>query len=196
MKIIANIQAQLAWMFLFTGSDSLLREEARPDYASMLEGMEADELLALIEQAQCRLEMLHSQMDTAPIRLFVDKQYHIFLDGPDGEKLPFRPLVRAIFILFLKHPEGILFKERSQFQTELEEIYSIIAQNVAAEDRTRRVQRLMDLQCNAFSENTSVLNATLDRVLPRQQADVCKIQGYNGHPRRIPLSPLLVEWEV
>ena len=217
MEEFACIEAQVAWMILFSGSDRVLRDSAAPDYSGMLEGMEAAELLALIEQAQLRLDSLkqasafgreadmglhttlslsHLQADEAPVKLFFDKQYNIFLDGPDGERLPFRPLVRAIFILFLKHPEGILLKERDQFQSELEEIYGIIAQNVSPEDRRRRIRRLMDLQGNAFSENTSVLNATLDRVLPPHQADVCKIQGYNGHPRKISLSPLLVEWEV
>ena len=223
-------------MILFSGSERILRDSAGPDYGGMLEGMEAAELLALIEQAQRRLEKMgmgpvsdpalgagrdagvgtkrepesrrdasgglysawslsQIQADEPPVKLFVDSNYNIFLNGPGGERLPFRPLVRAIFILFLRHPEGILLKERDQFRTELEEIYAVIAHNVAAEDRNRRVRRLMDLQCNAFSENTSVLNATLDRILPPEQASECKIQGYNGHPRRIPLSPLMVEWE-
>ena len=103
-------------------------------------------------------------------------------------------MVRALFILFLKHPEGILLKERERFQEELAEIYAVVAPNVSSEDRKRRVSRLTDLRENAFSENLSVLNATLDRILPAPQAEDCKVQGYNGHPRRIPLSPLLVHW--
>ena len=126
--------------------------------------------------------------------LYIDKQYRIRLGSPHGTEIPFRPLVRALFVLFLKHPEGILLKDRGRFQEELAEIYAVVAPNVSSEDKMRRVSRLIDLRENAFSENLSVLNATLDRVLPVQQAGDCKVQGYNGHPRRIPLSPLLVHW--
>ena len=75
------------------------------------------------------------------------------------------------------------------------EIYEVIAPHVDAQDRRRRVRRLTDYEGNAFSENLSVLNATLDRILPPDQSQEFKVQGYNGHPRRIPLSPLKVHWD-
>ena len=197
---IAGIEAQLMWMLLFSGDTSLLREPAPADYAGMLEGMEASELLALVEEARRRLEEMgvtdgHAEANKDPVELFIDRNYAVRLGSHQGTLIPLRPLVRALFILFLKHPEGILPKDREHFREELEKIYEIIAPNVSSEDRRRRIGRLMDLQDNAFSENLSVLNATLDRALPLPHARYWKVQGYNGHPRRIPLSPLLVHWE-
>lgn len=194
MVRVAGIEAQLAWALLFSGGEALL-EEPRADYAGMLEGMEAAELLALVEAAQRRLQALKAESSGEAVQLNIDKSYRIRLGGPTGMEIPFRPLVRALFILFLRHPEGILLKERDRFRRELEEIYGVVAPNVSAEDRHRRIRRLTDLQDNAFSENVCVLNATLDRLLPPGKAAACRIQGQNGHPRKIPLSPLLVRWE-
>lgn len=197
-----GIEAQLVWGLLFSGEEGLLMEPVA-DYAGMLEGMAAAELLSLVREAKRRLKEMGQEQDTAisegrnepPVELYIDRQYHIRLGCPQGQEIPFRPLVRALFILFLKHPEGILLKERVNFREELEEIYEVIAPHVDTQDRLRRVRRLIDSEGNAFSENLSVLNATLDRILPLTQAQEFKVQGLNGHPRRVPLSPLKVHWE-
>ena len=116
------------------------------------------------------------------------------MNAPEGPEIPLRPLVKALFILFLKHPEGIRLKERDRYRGELEEIYGVIAPGVSQEDVRRRVQRLTDPEDNSFSEKASVLNARLDALLPPEIVNGYKIQGFNGHPRRIPLAELMVEW--
>lgn len=198
-----GIEAQLVWELLFFWEKELLKESSAPDYAGLLEGMEAAQLLSFVREARKRLKEMGVEQGDArskvscelAVELYIDEQYHIRLGSPHGQEIPFRPLVRALFILFLKHPEGILLKERIHFQEELDEIYEVIAPHVDAQDRRRRVRRLTDYEGNAFSENLSVLNATLDRILPPDQSQEFKVQGYNGHPRRIPLSPLKVHWD-
>ncbi len=194
----AGIEACLAWALLFSREDGLLREAPATDYAGMLEGMEAAELLALVKEAKRRLEKMGVQDETdtqAPVELYIDKHYRIRVGGPGGTQIPFRPLVCAVFILFLKHPEGILLKDRARFQKDLEDIYKVIAPHVDAEARRRRVRKLTNLEDNAFSESLSILNTTLERLMPVSQVHTLKVQGNNGHPRRIPLSPLRVHWE-
>ena len=184
------------------------------DYAGMLEGMEAQELLVLMEQVQERLQALGATSSgnrpetrgpgktdsivrnavVPPVKLYIDCRYAIRMNAPDGPEMPLRPLVKALFILFLKHPEGIRLKERERHQSELEEIYGTIAPGVSQEDVRRRVQRLVDPEDNSFSEKASVLNTRLEALLPPDMADGYKIQGFNGHPRRIPLAELMVEW--
>jgi len=199
MSEYAGIEAQLAWLLLFSAETGLLMESGTQDYAGMLEGMEAAELMALVKEAKRRLATMGEQneiAEQAPVEIYIDKNYRIRVVGPVAAQIPFRPLVRAIFILFLKHPEGILLKDRARFQKELEDIYKVIAPNVDAEDRQRRIRKLTDLEDNAFSENLWTLNTTLDRILPLSQVHHLKVQGDNGYPRRIPLSPLLVHWEL
>ena len=180
------------WQLLFSGNAGMLEEPNQVDYDGMLEQMEASELLALMEKVKSRLKALGEE---APVNLFIDKKFTIRVDDKNAPALPLRPLVKALFILFLRHPEGILLKEREQYRQEMEEIYSTISPNTAPEKVRARIGRLMDLQDNSFSEKASVLNARLEELMPAGSADEFKIQGYNGHPRRIPVSPLLIHWE-
>ena len=101
--------------------------------------------------------------------------------------------MKALFILFLRHPEGIRLKERARFESELADIYSVILPNTDPQYREKRIRRMMDLADNSFSEKTSVLNAKLEELFP-ETSEKYKIQGYNGHPRSIPLDPLMVVW--
>jgi len=192
------------WQLLSFGTDGVLKEPVA-DYDGMLERMEAAELLALMEKVQERLKVMGvsadaSEMmpesDAAPVELYIGRHYTIRTGASDGLVLPLRPLVKALLILFLRHPEGILLKERDRYRQELEEIYAVICPNTAIEVIRSRVGRLVNPQDNSFSEKASVLNARLDAFLPVGKAENYKIQGYNGHPRRIPLNPLFVHWEL
>ena len=203
MTIRGGIEAQLMWQLLYSGTGGVLEEPA-VDYGGMLERMEAEELLVLMAKVQERLKAIGVTADAtgamlgsdaaAPVELYIDRQYTIRMGASDGPALPLRPLVKALFILFLRHPEGILLKQRDRYRQELEEIYSVICPNTAIEDVRARVGRLVNLQDNSFSEKASVLNARLDELLPSGTAEDYKIQGYNGHPRRVPLNPLFIHW--
>ena len=198
-----SIEAQLMWQLLYSGSDGMLEEPAA-DYDGLLERMEAADLLALMEKVQERLRLMGVSASTSeamprpmtvePVELYIDRHYIIRMGAHDGPSLPLRPLVKALFILFLQHPEGILLKQRDRYRQELEAIYAVICPNSAIEDIRARVGRLVNLQDNSFSEKASVLNARLEELLPNGTAQDYKIQGYNGHPRRIPINPLSVHW--
>lgn len=237
-EVLAGSEGILADLAgLPTGMEGILEEPAGADYAGMLEGMEARELLALMELVQERLQALGAapsgkalgaapsgktlgaalsekaigaapsgktlaavpsekpSSHNAPTKLYITPTYTIRTNTPAGPEINLRPLVKALFILFLKHPEGIRLKERDRYRGELEEIYGIIAPGVSLEDVQKRVQRLVDPADNSFSEKASVLNARLEELLPKSIADGYKIQGLNGHPRRIPLAELAVEWQ-
>ena len=195
MMIRGNIEVQLMWQLLFPGVPGKLSEPP-VDYGDLLDGMEAAELMALMTKVQERLKNLGCGLESLPepVELFIDKNYSIRMGGPDGPILQLRPLVKTLFILFLRHPEGILLKRRDSFRAELEEIYSTINPNTFKEDVKARVARLVDLEDNSFSEKTSVLNARLEELLPKGIVDDYQIQGRNGCPRKIRLNPLLVHW--
>lgn len=183
-------------MLLFSGEEGLLKE-GLAEYGAIMERMDAAELLSLMRQIQDRLQVLGLEDKTGqnPRKLYIDTRYTIRLDAPDGLELPLRPLVKTLFILFLKHPEGIILKQRDNYRQELENIYGIIAPAVSKDVICERVKRLVDLADNSFSEKASVLNARLDSIFGPNQAMYYKIKGANGYPRSIPLDPLLVMWK-
>lgn len=201
------------WLLVSSRAAGTLEEPAS-DYGGMLDQMDAVELLALMENVKKRLETMGVKAppmprqpevdgvpastittDLDPVHLYIDKQFTIRMGTDKGPVLNLRPLVKTLFILFLRHPEGILLKQRAAYRKEMEEIYSVITPNTDREYVRTRVGRLVDLQDNSFSEKASVLNARLDALLPEGRAGDYKIHGYNGQPRRISVSPLLVHWE-
>ena len=186
------------WRLLYHGAGGRLEEPA-VDYSGMLDGMEAAELMALMTMVQERLKVIglesFAEPVNPPVELFIDKRYIIRMGDPNGPMLQLRPLVKTLFILFLRHPEGILLKQRDSFRTELEEIYSTINPNTFREYVKARIARLVDLEDNSFSEKASVLNARLEELLPEGIAGDYQIKGYNGCPRKIAVNPLLVHWE-
>ena len=194
MMIHGNIEAQLMWQLLYNGVTGSLSEPP-VDYGHLLDGMEAAELLLLMEKVQERLNEMECIEAAEPVDLFIDKRFVIRMGGADGSVLQLRPLVKTLFILFLKHPEGILLKQRDSYREEMEKIYSTINPNTDRNDVKTRIARLVDLQDNSFSEKASVLNARLEELLPEGIAGDYQIQGYNGCPRKIRLNPLLVHWE-
>ena len=199
MTVRGNIEAQWMWLMLFHETDRGVNEPS-VDYGAMLDGMEAAELMMLMVKVQERLKDLGCGVgpiieSVDPVELFIDRNYTIRMGGPDGPMLQLRPLVKTLFILFLKHPEGVLLKQRDCFRAELEEIYGVISPNTDRENIKARIARLVDLQDNSFSEKASVLNARLEELLPEGIAGDYQIQGYNGCPRKIRLNPLLVHWK-
>lgn len=204
MVTYAGIEARAVWALLFSGNNVLGQPAA--DYGELLERMEAQELLQLMGMVQKRLSAIGAatagewgpgdlpEGAQPPVELFIDKHFNIRTDSPKGPKLPLRPMALTLFILFLRHPEGIVLKQRDLYQKELEQIYSVVSPNTDREDVHARIGRLVSLEGNAFSENASLLNARLDELLPPEISGEYKIQGYNGKPRRIALDPILVHW--
>ena len=203
MRSVIGIEALAAWGLL-KGIDNGGLCEPEPSYNNgmSLDNMGAKELLSLLIQVRGRLNALGVSEDTRafhysetePDSLFINKEFTIRLGSAQGQEIKLRPLVKTVFIFFLKHPEGILLKDRAEYESELRRIYAIIAPNVSPEDRQDRIHRLVNVEDNSFSEKCSVLNATLDRLIKPPLAEGYKVQGTNGYPRRIPLAPLLVTW--
>ena len=189
-----GIDVQVLFALLIDVDDDCLQEPSF-DYGGLLDGLEAAELLMLMAKVQERLKEIECIEAAEPVDLFIDKHFVIRMGGVDGQILQLRPLVKTLFVLFLKHPEGILLKQRDCYREELEKIYSTINPNTDRDDVKARIARLVDLQDNSFSEKASVLNARLEELLPDGVAGDYQIQGYNGCPRKIHLNPLFVHWE-
>ena len=66
METTAGIPALVAWRLLFGDIESGVLEEPHADYAGMLEGMEAADLLSLMEMVQERLRKLGPMPVAAP----------------------------------------------------------------------------------------------------------------------------------
>ena len=178
--------------------------EPDPPYggAEQVALLEAGELVRLYRAVRDRMAELGMDPDRfeppvqhEPEVLRITGRYRIFLPERGGEELRLRPLVKTVFIFFLKHPEGIAAKGIGAFRSELLSIYSRITGREDAEAVAATVDRLVDVMENSFHENCSRLNTRLAACFPEGTLDQYQVRGARSGLRRIALEPMYVRWE-
>ena len=91
-----------------------------------------DEIKEKIEQLKQKgisayiLKKYLEEEDVQLSRLLITKDYRILLPDYQNKEIFMTPLPKAVFLLFLKHPECIAFKCLPDYQTELMDIYKHI----------------------------------------------------------------------
>ena len=164
--------------------------------------LEAGELVSLYRAVRERMAELGLDPDRVdppsrrePEVLRITSRYRIFLPERGGEELRLRPLVKTVFIFFLKHPEGVPAKRIGDYRGELLAIYGRITGRDDRDAVAATVDRLIDVMDNSLSENCSRLNARLAACFPEETLDRYRVQGSCPGLRRIALEPMYVRWE-
>lgn len=199
-------QAGLALDALTYQWSDLLAAEDEVDYGTddLLEQLDAQQLLNLVRQVSERLlAMGVSQEDIQshcsrvqsqePLR--ITDNYRIFLPHRGNTEIVLRPLVKALFVLFLKHPEGIRFKDLSDYRSELGEIYGRISHRSDLDGIAQSVERLVNPLDNAVNISRSRLSRSLADYFDKSSIGQYLIQGASGQVKSIPLDRHFVIWE-
>ena len=79
-------------------------------------------------------------------QLVVTEDYKIVLADGKNTEVKMEPLVRAVYLLFLRHPEGIVFKELPDYRQELKMIYAEI-RPWGLTDRAFTALKMLQTQC-------------------------------------------------
>ena len=103
--------------------------------------------------------------------------------------------MKTVFLLFLRHPEGIRFGNLQDYGKELKDLYMGISHCSDAEAVKERIARLIDPRDNSIHEKASNLAAALSKYFKPAQLAAYTITGKAGTPKRIRLDRALVEWE-
>ena len=129
-------------------------------------------------------------------RLVVTKGLRILL--PDYKKeIILEPLHKAIYLLFLRHPEGIRFKEISDYKDELAYIYRLMKINTQARHRVEKsIADVTDPLNHSIHEKCARINSIFKKELGALVAKHYQILGEKGEKRTIGLDRELVFWEV
>lgn len=187
-----------ARIFLELLLEAGLQEPPAP-YGKDPEEMEAAELLRLYATVRRRMKALGLRepppvRNTSPERLRISRDYRIFL-VERGEEIRLQPLVKTVFIFFLKHPEGVPFKEIGTHREELYSIYSRITGRTDIGAISESIARLADSGDNSIHEKCSVLRSRLLGYFDEGIIDRYIISGGYGEPRRITLDRIFIVWE-
>jgi hypothetical protein len=168
-------------------------EDPAVDYlAERVEEMDAAAVLEAMKLLQGRLDELDPEGDE---RIRITRNYRILLPDRFDAEIRLRPLVKTVFLLFLRHPEGIRFTELHGYRDEMMNIYQGISGRNDKEELQRSIDRLIDPKDNSIHEKAANLAAALSKYFSPRVVGRYTLTGKAGAPKRIRLDRSLVEWE-
>jgi hypothetical protein len=165
---------------------------------------EADKITREIQERINRLRVLGvSQMvirelfhaDQKLSSLVITKDYRIILPDYNNMEIELSPLPKALFILFLKHPDGIRFKELSVYKEELEHIYLTISNREDIGDMAKSIADMTDPTKNSINEKCSRIREAFVTKFDESLASKYFVTGKRGEPKVIALDRNLVKFE-
>lgn len=185
------MEAQL-WIQYWLEGGGVLEDPAVDYLAERVDEMDAAALLEAMALLQDRLRQLQP---TFAERIRITRDYRILLPDRFDTEIRLRPLVKTVFLLFLRHPEGIRFNDLRDYRNELTALYGGISGRNDREEQERSIDRLIDPKDGSIHENASKLAAALAKYFRPEQLPAYTLTGKAGTPKRIRLDRDLVEWE-
>jgi len=88
-------------------------------------------------------------------RLVITKDYRFILEDYNHQEVELQPVHKAVYLLFLAHPEGIEFKRLSDYRDELTRYYMSTAKLMDKEKIIEGVDHLVNPLDNAINEKCS-----------------------------------------
>lgn len=129
-------------------------------------------------------------------RLRICKDFRIYLPDYFGMEIRMTPLPKAVFILFLRHPEGIKFSYLPDFRDELMEIYKQIkGPNFNPTTAKTAIDTLTNPFNNSINEKRSRIREAFISHFDDHLARNYYIVGKAGEPMKITLPRNLVQWD-
>lgn len=114
-------------------------------------------------------------------RLVITRDYRFLL--PDYNKeIIMSPLHKAVYMLFLNHPEGIEFKHLVDYRTELYEIYKRTANRMDLLQIMKSIELLTNPLDNAINEKCSRIKKAFTDVMDEYTATYYIIGSHKEQP--------------
>ena len=128
-------------------------------------------------------------------RLVITKDMRILLPDYNDMEIKMEPINKAVYLLFLKHPEGIVFKHLPDYRKELAEIYQMIKPMGLNERVLKSIDDVTNPCLNSINEKCARIRASFIAQFDENLAKHYYIYGTRGEPKKITLPRDLVIWE-
>ena len=195
------------------GDNALYSLQSEEEFRKSLEGKEAidrfeddiyligKEIRGLVEKLRSKglselaIRKLVGDSSSEPSHLRINKQNRIFLTDYGDKEIKLSPVHKAVFFLFLRHPEGIYFKELPNYQDELRKIYSGLSTREDKSVIEDSVKKLTDLYDNSINEKCARIKNAFVSEFREEIAKWYFIDGPRGGVKKISLPRELLTWE-
>ncbi len=128
-------------------------------------------------------------------RMVITKDYRIVLPDYNDMEIKMEPLVKAVYLLFLKHPEGIMFKFLPDYREELAHIYSELRPQGLTDKALQSIEDVTNPLLNSINEKCARIRGAFVGQFDDYMAKSYYIDGLRGEAKKISLPRNLVVWE-
>lgn len=156
---------------------------------------EVREKICILRERGVRVEELfRPPVELCRLKVTIDLK--ILLVDKDNQELKMPPIMKALYLLFLKHEEGIVFKRLSEYRDELLQIYKRFKVNTQVKKRiVRSIDDITDPLNNSVCEKVAKIKKAILSKLDERTAQFYIIQGKQGEKKFISLPREYVIWE-
>lgn len=128
-------------------------------------------------------------------RLIITKDYQILLPDYNDIEVKMEPLVKAVYLLFLKHPEGILFKGLTDYREEMLDIYKKLKPMGLNKRTIQSIEDVTNPLLNSINEKCARIRSAFVKEFDESLAKNYFVTGERGEAKKIALPRDLVIWE-
>lgn len=176
------------------GSDNILFADKSIDDLTV----EIRQRIIELRKRGVQLHLLRELVEERPTlsRLVVDKDYRIFLPDYNNLEITMSPLPKAVYLLFLRHPEGIPFKRLRDYHDELLDLYKQVSNRVIESNIENSIRDITDPTKNSINEKCSRIREAFLTHFDFAYAQHYFVTGRRGEPKRITLPLELVDLQA
>ena len=128
-------------------------------------------------------------------RITITKDCTVLLTDYDNKEVKMEPMTKAIYLLYLRHPEGIAFKQLPDYRKELADIYNRIKPWGLNDRVLKSIEDVTNPLLNSINEKCSRVKAAFLPLVDASLVDHYYIIGKGGEEKKIVLPRNLVNWE-
>lgn len=201
-RILRSLQTQARVCSEESSAD--MSSKAEEDAFEELSKSETAQILHDLRMTVQRLRL--EGVSLMAIHEFIDKQeplscmkitsdYRIFLPDYNNMVIEMGALPKAVYFLFLRYPEGIIYKHIPDFYNELLGIYKQLRPNTEEERLIQTISKVVNPLGNALNENIARIRKAFVEKFDEHLAQNYIISGERGLQYSIPLDRNLISWE-
>ena len=128
-------------------------------------------------------------------RMVITKDWRIVLPDYNDMEIKMEPLVKAVYLLFLRHPEGIVFKHLPDYRQELTKIYSKLRPLGLSDKAIQSIEDVTNPLLNSVNEKCARIRGAFVGQFDNYMAKSYYVDGLRGEAKKISLPRNLVVWE-
>ena len=128
-------------------------------------------------------------------RMTITPDYRIFLPDYNNMEIEMGALPKAIYFLYLRYPEGIIYKHIPDYFSELLNIYKQLRPNTDEARLNLTITKVVNPLGNALNENLARIRKAFVEKFDEHLANNYIITGERGSQYSIPLDRDLITWE-